>query len=67
MVTEEREVLPLAEEKLTPADWEALDNLFTAHDDPLFGDKPTREFSDLASRIVNQAPAPHGLGGYDPL
>jgi hemerythrin-like domain-containing protein len=63
MGTEERDVLPLAEKSLTEDDWLELDAIFTAHDDPVFGRKQKDEFSDLASRIVNLAPAPHGLGG----
>ena len=63
MGTEEREVLPLAEKSLNEADWAELDAIFTAHEDPVFGRKQKDEFSDLATRIVNLAPAPHGLGG----
>jgi hemerythrin-like domain-containing protein len=63
MSTEEREILPLAEKSLTENDWAELDAIFTAHEDPVFGRKQKDEFSDLASRIVNLAPAPHGLGG----
>jgi hemerythrin-like domain-containing protein len=63
MGTEEREVLPLAEKSLSESDWAELDGIFTAHEDPVFGRKQKDEFSDLATRIVNLAPAPHGLGG----
>ncbi len=62
MGTEEREVLPMAEKELKPSDWVELDAIFTAHEDPVFGRKQKDEFSDLATRIVNLAPAPHGLG-----
>lgn len=62
MNTEEAEVLPKASKILSQADRDELDVVFTDHDDPLFGDKPTDEFSVLMSFIVNQAPAPHGLG-----
>jgi branched-chain amino acid transport system ATP-binding protein len=62
MGVEEREILPLAEEILTEADWAELDALFTAHDDPVFGRQPQEEFNTLAAKIINQAPAPHGLG-----
>ena len=63
MGTEERDVLPLAESALHESDWQELDAIFTAHEDPVFGRKQKEEFSDLATRIVNLAPAPHGLGG----
>ncbi len=62
MSTEERKILPLAERCLTDADWRQLDAVFSDHDDPLFGDKPSAEFAGLMSEIVNRAPAPHGLG-----
>lgn len=62
MGTEERDILPRTQQCFTEADWQELDAVFTAHEDPLFGDKPSAEFAGLLSRIVNQAPAPHGLG-----
>jgi branched-chain amino acid transport system ATP-binding protein len=62
MGVEEREILPLAEEILTETDWAELDALFTAHDDPVFGRQPQEAFNTLASKIISQAPAPHGLG-----
>jgi branched-chain amino acid transport system ATP-binding protein len=62
MGVEEREILPLAEEILTEADWADLDSLFTAHDDPVFGRQPKEEFNTLAENIIRIAPAPYGLG-----
>lgn len=62
MGVEERDILPLAEASLTDADWAELDALFTAHDDPVFGRQPKETFTNLAAKIISQAPAPHGLG-----
>jgi hemerythrin-like domain-containing protein len=61
MGVEEREILPLAEEILSDADWHELDGLFSVHDDPVFGQKPKEDFNTLAVKIISQAPAPHGL------
>ena len=61
-LTEEREVLPLAEKYLTARDWAEINAAFLAHDDPVFGAEPREEFRRLFSRIVALAPAPHGLG-----
>ncbi|NVJ93279.1 MAG: hemerythrin domain-containing protein [Methylocystaceae bacterium] len=63
MGLEEKEILPVAEEKLPEETWIALDAIFTDHDDPVFGDRPTKKFETLLSKIVNTAPAPHGLAG----
>lgn len=62
METEEREILPLAEHMLQPQDWAALDEAFGRNRDPLTGHAPQAEFRGLFTRIVNLAPAPHGLG-----
>ncbi|HXH03685.1 MAG TPA: hemerythrin domain-containing protein [Candidatus Competibacteraceae bacterium] len=62
MAMEEREVLPLARKRLTEEDRARLDAVFMAHEDPLFGDKPKKEFETLYTAILNRAPAPHGLG-----
>ena len=57
---EERELLPLAVRKLTPADWAGIDAAFEANKDPWSG--PTGEFRALFTRIVSMVPAPYGLG-----
>jgi hemerythrin-like domain-containing protein len=63
MEVEEREVLPLAERALAPADWSAIDAVFERDRDPLGGHVPAAvEYRALFSRIVNLAPAPIGLG-----
>lgn len=62
MATEERDVLPLARKALPAKEQAALDAVFSAHEDPLFGDKPAKEFENLYRTILNRTPAPHGLG-----
>lgn len=57
---EERELLPLARQKLAPEDWASINAAFEANKDPWSG--PTGEFKALFSRIVNMVPAPYGLG-----
>ena len=62
MALEEREILPLAERVLTADDWAQLDEAFIANRDPLTGHEPEENYRALFTRIVNQAPAPIGLG-----
>ncbi|HTI57018.1 MAG TPA: hemerythrin domain-containing protein [Verrucomicrobiae bacterium] len=62
MRLEEDVVMPLAERKLTPADWQPIDAAFQANDDPLFGARPREEFKRLFGLILNRAPAPVGVG-----
>ena len=62
MRTEEREILPLAQQVLTDDDWAELDAEFQKNKDPLTGHEPADEYRDLFSRIVRMAPAPIGLG-----
>ena len=57
---EERELLPLARQGLSEADWADIDAAFEANKDPWSG--PTGEFRSLYSRIVSLVPAPYGLG-----
>jgi hemerythrin-like domain-containing protein len=59
---EEDVVIPLAENRLTQADWGPIDAAFQANDDPLFGARPREEFQRLFQLIVNMAPAPVGVG-----
>jgi hemerythrin-like domain-containing protein len=59
---EEDVVMPLAENRLTEADWAPIDAAFQANDDPLFGARPREEFQKLLRLIVNMAPAPVGVG-----
>jgi len=62
MSVEERQVLPLAEKLLSAQDWAELDAAFVANRDPLTGHEPEQTYRALFSRIVNQLPAPIGLG-----
>ena len=62
MHAEETELMPLAEQHLTPADWQEIDNAFLDHDDPLFGAVAGGNFRELFRRIVNLAPPPIGVG-----
>lgn len=59
---EEDVIMPLAENRLSPADWGPIDVAFQANDDPLFGARPREEFQRLFQLIVNMAPAPVGVG-----
>jgi hemerythrin-like domain-containing protein len=62
MRAEETEVIPLAREHLTPDDWDAIDEAFLGHADPLVGVDAGGEYRALFRRIVNLAPPPIGLG-----
>lgn len=57
---EEKELLPLARQRLAPHDWAGIDAAFEANKDPWSG--PTGEFRALFSRIVNMVPPPYGVG-----
>ncbi len=60
---EETELLPLAMEKLTAADWARIDHLFDDHESPIYGADQKERYRALLRRITYRAPAPHGLGG----
>ena len=63
MKLEETALLPVAEEVLTEADWEVLNEAFCGHVDPLNLRRPRDPSYDrLFTRIVMRAPAPLGLG-----
>jgi hemerythrin-like domain-containing protein len=62
MRVEERELLPLAEEHLTAADWDEIDAAFLDHDDPMLGAAADAEYRSVFRRIVNLAPPPIGVG-----
>ena len=62
MATEERLILPAAEQALTPADWKVLDAAFAADRDPLAGGMRDPHYDRLFTRIVRTAPAPIGVG-----
>ncbi|MBL8323756.1 MAG: hemerythrin domain-containing protein [Rubrivivax sp.] len=62
MAVEEADILPAAQRAFTPADWAELDAAFAANHDPLTGHEPADEYRELFHTIVNNAPAPIGLG-----
>lgn len=63
MRLEENVILPAAQRVLKEADWEQLDAAFATNCDPLTGKYPRDPVYDrLFTRIVNQAPAPIGVG-----
>ena len=59
---EEKEILPRAQEALEAADWEEIDKAFGENKDPMFGEHWSDEFSTLFKKLVNDLPAPLGLG-----
>jgi branched-chain amino acid transport system ATP-binding protein len=61
-IKEEREVLPRALEVLKASDWEEIDAAFEENEDPMFGSRSSKEFSNLFKNLVNSLPAPLGLG-----
>ena len=62
MQVEESLVLPAAERALAPADWDELDDVFSAARDPLAGGPRDPAYDQLFTRIVMTAPAPIGVG-----
>jgi hemerythrin-like domain-containing protein len=62
MRVEEKQVLPLAQQHLTEADWKIIDDAFAGHSDPMLGSESGRKFDALFTRIVNLAPPPIGVG-----
>lgn len=60
MRLEEAEILPLAEQFLTPEDWEEIDAAFMGHTDPLLGEAARGQYDALFRRIVDLAPPPLG-------
>lgn len=62
MATEERELLPIAETCLTTTDWQDIAHAFQENCDPLAGQQEGAHFLALFRQIVEQTPAPLGLG-----
>ncbi|MDH5750150.1 MAG: hemerythrin domain-containing protein [Rhodospirillales bacterium] len=62
MRMEEAEIIPAARDSLTDEDWKAISAAFEDNDDPLFGERQSSELRDLFRALVNEMPAPHGLG-----
>lgn len=61
---EEQQVFPLAEQALSAADWDAIQQAFSSHQDPLFGDAASAESRELFHRVASLAPESVGLGGH---
>ena len=62
MRSEEKEILPLAREHLTPDDWRVIDEAFAGNGVPRFAHEATDGYRALFSRIVAMAPPPIGVG-----
>lgn len=62
MELEEREILPLALQVLSPQDWAELDEAFATNRDPLTGHLPEAEYAQLFQKVLRAVPAPLGLG-----
>ena len=62
MRTEETEVLPVAQKRLSEADWAQLNAAFASHRDPMAGGERDPMYDRLFTRIVMRAPAPIGVG-----
>lgn len=60
--TEEKDLMPMAKDVLTEADWLEIDTAFLDNRDPLFGDEAKAEFRELYHRIAALAPESVGLG-----
>jgi len=58
MALEEREIMPLALQALTPADWSELDGALAPEPDPITGLEPEAAYRTLLDRIVFAAPPP---------
>jgi len=56
MATEEREVLPMARNLLTAADWAELNDAFSGHTDPRFRSGDKKAMEALYKRLVNLLP-----------
>jgi len=62
MMREETEVLPSAREMLTKEDWDVIDAIFTANEDPIFGAVVQERFRKLFSMILQLAPTAYARG-----
>jgi hemerythrin-like domain-containing protein len=62
MMREETIIVPLAERMLSEVEWQAAAAGFSANSDPMYGGDTAQDFTALFRRIVNQTPAPQGLG-----
>ncbi len=63
ILTEEKQLLPLAHQRLLPEDWREINRAFHDPEHPLFGEAAQAEFREWYHRIVSVAPESLGLGG----
>jgi len=63
ILTEEKQLLPLAHKTLLTEDWLEINRAFHDSSDPIFGEVVQAEFRELYHRIVSVAPESLGLGG----
>ena len=61
-IKEEKELLPIAQKTLEASDWQEIDQAFGENEDPMFGEQWSGEFSTIFKKLVNDLPAPLGLG-----
>jgi branched-chain amino acid transport system ATP-binding protein len=64
ILTEEKQVMPLARKALLKEDWQEINRAFLDNSDPLFGESAQAEFRELYHRIVSTAPESVGLGAH---
>ena len=62
MAAEEQHVLPAAQRLLSAEQWSTLDAAFESNRDPLTGHPPADVYRPIFDRILNNLPAPLGLG-----
>jgi hemerythrin-like domain-containing protein len=62
MHVEETEVLPLAEQVLSPAEWRRLDEAFSLNRDPIVNYDTDGPYRPVFQKILMHLPAPLGLG-----
>lgn len=62
MGLEEQTILPAAKAHLSAEDWEELDHAFAQNQDPLAGHGSLEQYRGVVQTILNNAPAPIGLG-----
>jgi hemerythrin-like domain-containing protein len=65
MASEENDLMPLARQHLTPADWQEVDAIFAGHADPLLGTAVGSTHDELFRRILKLA-VPPGNGDVVP-
>jgi branched-chain amino acid transport system ATP-binding protein len=62
MQFENKHIYALARNYLQAEDWQIIDEAFTRHTDPVFGDQASEALRQRYADIVAHLPEPHGLG-----